>query len=78
MSFRLIWDPAARFYFYRLPIHSATLVARAVIRFAETGEGDLGWEAPYHVLRAGFHNALLTIDEKAEVISVLRIYRVRS
>ena len=47
-----------------LPVHTATLVARAVIRFAETGEGDLGWDPPYHVLRAGFHNVLLTIEPR--------------
>ncbi len=77
MSFRIAWDPAALFVFYDLPLHSATLVDRAVIRFAATGEGQIEWVAPYHRLRAGVHDAVLAIDLGANTVTVLRIHRRR-
>lgn len=77
MSFQIAWDPAALFVFYRLPLHSATLVDRAVIRLAQTGDGQLEWVAPYHRLRAGLYDAVLTIDLDARQITVLRIHHRR-
>lgn len=53
MKLAAVWDPAALYVFYRLPIHSATLADRAILRFASTGEGELDWEPPYYLLRAG-------------------------
>lgn len=58
-------------------MHSAAMVDRAIIRFAETGDGQLEWEPPYYRLRAGMHDALLTIDPEARTLKVLRIYRAR-
>ena len=75
MKFRYIWDPAALFVFYRLPRHSVTLVDRAVIHFAERGEGQLEWDPPYHRLRAGLHHVMIAIDREARTFTVLRIYR---
>lgn len=75
MTFAIIWDPAALFVFKRLPMHSATLLDRAVIRFAETGEGHIEWVPPYHRLRAGVHDVALTIDIDTRTLTVLRIYR---
>lgn len=77
MSFRVAWSAAALRVFYRLHIHSATLVDRTVIRFAETGEGELAWEPPYYHLRAGKFDVLMTIDGDAELVAVLHIYRTR-
>jgi hypothetical protein len=77
MKFRVLWDPAALFVFYRLPLHSAKLADRAVIRFVERGEGVLEWDPPYHLLRAGFHDVVLAIDTEARTLTVLRIYRAR-
>ncbi|WP_438021696.1 hypothetical protein [Sorangium sp. So ce233] len=77
MSFRVVWNFPALVTFYSLPMHSAFMIDRAVVRFAETGEGELAWEAPHHLLSAGFHDAVLAIDREARTITVLRIYRVR-
>jgi hypothetical protein len=73
----IVWGPAALFVFYSLPMHSATLVDRAVIRLAQTGEGHLEWDPPYHRLRAGVHDVVLAIDLDAKTVTVLRIYRAR-
>lgn len=78
MKLAILWDPAALFVFYRLPPHSATLADRTLIRFAETGEGELSWVAPYHRLKAGSFELALTIDRQAWAVTVLRIYRARS
>lgn len=77
MKFEVLWAPAALYRFYRLPIHSAALVDRAVIRFAERGEGQLDWDPPYHLLRAGFFDIVLAIDRADRTVTVLRIYRAR-
>ena len=39
MSFRVVWNFPALVTFYSLPMHSAFMIDRAVVRFAETGEG---------------------------------------
>ena len=49
---KTIWHPRALSVFYKLPVHSATLLDRAVVSFAETGRGELYWDPPEHVLRA--------------------------
>lgn len=58
-------------------MHSAFMIDRAVIRFAETGEGEVAREAPHYFLRAGFHDAMLALDRETRTITVLRIYRAR-
>jgi len=73
----ILWHPAARFVFYRLPIHTATLVDRAIIRFAERGEGELEWAPPYHRLRAGLHDMALAIDREKRTVTVVHIFRAR-
>ncbi len=78
MRFAISWGPAASFVFYELPRHSAALVDRAVIRLAETGEGDLEWSPPYHRLRVGKYDVALAIDFETRTIAVLRIYRARA
>jgi len=77
MSFRILWNYPALIRFYDLHPSEAAAVDRAVIRFAETGEGHLTWVAPYHRLRAGTHDAVLVIDGEARTVTVLRIYRSR-
>lgn len=77
MTYAVLWAPAARWTFYRLPIHSATVIDRAVIRFAESGEGHIEWVAPYHRLRAGVHDVALSVDRETHTIAVLFIYRAR-
>lgn len=75
MSYRIIWHFPALAVFYNLPIHSATVLDRAVIRFAERGEGELEWDPPHYRLRAGVHDAILAIDAQAGTVTVLRVYR---
>lgn len=77
MIFTTIWDAAALFVFYRLPRHVAERVDGAVIRFAETGAGELDWDAPYYLLHAGGHDVVLAIDLNARSLTVLHIYRAR-
>lgn len=73
--FRIRWDYPALATFYRLSPDQAYPIDRAVIRFAATGEGEVDWEPPYHLLHTGAHNAVLAIDVATESITVLRIYR---
>lgn len=77
MSFAIVWHRPALVTLNQLPMHSAMMVDRAVIRFAETGHGHLEWDPPYHRLRAGFHDLILSIDRAARTLTVLRIYRMR-
>jgi hypothetical protein len=75
VSLRILWNYPALVTFHSLRIHEATAIDRAVIRFSETGEGRLTWVAPYHRLRAGAFDAVLSIQREARVMTVLRIYR---
>jgi hypothetical protein len=58
-------------------MHSAMLVDRAVIQFAETGKGRLEWVAPYYRLHVGSHYLLMTIDIESRALTVLRIRRTQ-
>ena len=53
------------------------VIARAAVRFAERGEGQVEWAAPYHRLRAGFYDLALSVDTRSRVTTVIRIYRAR-
>jgi hypothetical protein len=75
LSYRIIWNYPALRVFYNLPRHSATLLDRTVIRFAERGEGEIEWDPPHYRLRAGIHDAMLAIDEAARIVYVVRVYR---
>jgi mRNA-degrading endonuclease RelE of RelBE toxin-antitoxin system len=77
MTYSIAWAPPALAVLYRLPMHSAMLVDRAVIRLAEAGEGDIAWEPPYHHLRAGKYDLLLAIERTERRLTVLHIYRAR-
>lgn len=76
-GFTVTWDWPALATFYRLPLHTATMVDRAVIRLAESGEGRLEWVAPHYRLRVGLCELALTIDHEEQTVTVLRIYRAR-
>ena len=73
----VIWNFPALARFYALGMETATVVDRAVVRFAATGEGRLEWAPPYHRLRAGSHEVALAIDLQARTVTVMRIYRAR-
>lgn len=77
MSLRIVWNYPALAVFYDLRVHEATAVDRAVIRFAETGEGQLYRVGRHFRLRAGAFDAVLRIDTRERILHVLRIYRVR-
>jgi hypothetical protein len=77
MSLEIIWNFPAERTLYELPRHAAETVDRAVLAFAEKGEGHLEWVAPYHRLRAGSYDMALVIDLHARTVTVLRIYRAR-
>ena len=72
------WHPAALSVFYRLPMHSATRMDRAVILFAETGQGQIEWVAPYYRLRAGGFDVAVAIDRGKRTLTVLRVHRGRT
>jgi len=63
-SFTLVWDWPALATFYKLPLHTATMIDHAVIRLAESGEGQIEWVAPHHQLRIGFYEVALAIDSE--------------
>lgn len=77
MIYEVLWNFPALAIFYKLPMHSAFMIDHAVIRFATTGQGQIERVAPYYRLRAGFHDALLTVDGETRTLTVLRIYRGR-
>jgi hypothetical protein len=58
-------------------MHAATTVDRAVIQFAETGQGHVEWVAPYDRLHAGSFHVLIVVDAESLTLSVLNIYRIR-
>lgn len=53
------------------------MVDRAVIHFAERGEGHLDWDPPHYLLVAGFYDVVLNIDPEQRTMIVLQIYRAR-
>ncbi len=71
MTYGVVWSPAALRKFYELPLHTAMIVDRAVIRLAERGEGELRWVAPYHRLLAGLHEVALRPDAEERTLHVL-------
>lgn len=75
--FEILWDWPALHAFYQLPPHTAYLVDRAVIRFAERGEGQVERVAPYARLRAGHYDVSLVIDEAESTITVIHFHRAR-
>jgi hypothetical protein len=75
--FVVTWDWRALTTFYKLPLHTATMVDHAVIRFAEHGEGQVDWDPPYYLLVAGFYDVVINVDREQRTMAVLRIYRAR-
>ena len=73
----LTWDFPALATWKQLDLEDAYIVARAAVRFAETGEGDLRWAPPYYRLRAGRHDLILAIDHGGGSTCVLHVYRAR-
>ena len=73
MTFRILWNWPALVSFYNLHPHTAMIVDRAVIRFAEHGEGHLRWVAPYHRLRAGLYDAVLALDIEARTVTLYQM-----
>lgn len=74
-SLTIGWAARALWVFYRLPIHTATAIDRAVIHFANTSEGTVEWTPPYHALRVGAYRVPFVIDFDARTLTVIRIYR---
>jgi hypothetical protein len=78
VSPRIVWTYPALAVFYDLRVHQATAVDRAVIRFAESGEGRVYEAARGRLrLRAGDFDVVLRFDADEGVLRVLHIYRVR-
>lgn len=75
MSFRIAWHRPALITFYKLPMHTAMIVDRAVLGFAQRGEGHVERDPPYFRLRAGFYDAVFTVDREQRLLTVLRLYR---
>ena len=73
MTYAIVWSHAALRTFFSLAPHTAMIVDRAVLRFAQAGEGDLRHEAPYHHLRAGKYDLLLAVVPAERRLTVLPI-----
>jgi hypothetical protein len=76
MTLRIAWDYPALARFYALRPNEAMAVDRAVIRFAETGRGDVAREGPYYRLRAGGFRVRFAVDRERRTMCVLYLYRV--
>ena len=76
MRLRIAWNYPALIALYELRMHSAMLVDRAVIRFAETGEGDVRKIPPYYQLRVGAFRVFFAVDREARTMNVLFLHRV--
>jgi len=70
------WGAAALWAFYRLPMHTAMIIDRATIRFANTGKGTVERVDPYNCLRVGSYYVPFVIDREARTLVVMRIYRI--
>jgi hypothetical protein len=77
MKLEIIWNFPALAALYRIPWRTAETVDRAVIRFAERGEGRIEWIAPHYRLRAAAYEMAIVIDRQARTLTVLRLYRAR-
>lgn len=77
MKLRIAWNYPALFIFNDLPMHTAMLVDRAVIRFAETGEGEIERIPPHYRLRIGAYRVRFAVDHDTGTMNVLYLYRVR-
>ena len=75
MRLRIAWNYPALIALHDLPMHSAMLVDRAVILFAETGEGHVERIPPHYRLRAGAYRVRFTVDREASTMNVLFLYR---
>ncbi len=76
-GYDILWDYPALYAFYRLSMHSATIVDRAVTRFVEHGEGQIEDVPPYFRLRAGLYDVVLIVTPSDRMVTVLRLYRAR-
>lgn len=76
MKLRIAWSYPALIALYDLHLHAAMLVDRAVIRFAETGEGEVDRIPPYYRLRIGMYRVRFAVDPEARSMNVLYLYRV--
>jgi mRNA-degrading endonuclease RelE of RelBE toxin-antitoxin system len=77
MKFEPSWHPAAEHQLMELGWHPSESVDAAVIRFAETGQGDVERVPPYYRLRVGVYRVRFTIDREVRTMNVLYVYRVR-
>jgi hypothetical protein len=75
MRLRIAWNYPALVTLYNLHMHSAMLVDRAVIRFADTGEGDIDRIPPYYSLRVGVYRVRFAVDRETGTMNVLFLYR---
>jgi hypothetical protein len=76
MRLRIAWDYPALVAFHTLHPHHAMLVDRAIIRFAETGQGQVEWLPPYYRLHVGAFRVRFGVDRESRTMNVLYLYRV--
>jgi mRNA-degrading endonuclease RelE of RelBE toxin-antitoxin system len=69
------WGFPALHVFYELDPNEAMRVDRAVIRFSETGQGEVARVPPYWRLHVGPFRVLFTVE--GETMNVLYLYRAR-
>lgn len=77
MSLRIDWHPAALKALYDLRWTEGAKVDGAIIRYAETGRGDVARLSSAYLLRAGSYSVIFSLDRDAESMCVLWIYLAR-
>lgn len=77
MSLRIDWSYPALAALMNLHPYEAMAVDRAVIRYAETREGDVKRVAPHFSLRIGAFRVRFGVDCDTDTMNVLYLYRVR-
>ncbi len=77
MRLTVAWHPAALHALYTLHWQTAAAIDAVVIRFAETGEGELERIPPRYRLRAGRYDVICNIDSAAREMTVFWLYKAR-
>jgi hypothetical protein len=77
MKLAIVGNYPALARFYDLGVAEATAVDRAVIRFAETGRGNIARDGPYGILLVGAFRVRFTVIRESRTLNVLYIYYAR-
>jgi mRNA-degrading endonuclease RelE of RelBE toxin-antitoxin system len=77
MRLEVHWHPAALAALYRVHWRTGAAIDAQVIRFAETGQGEVERIPPRYRLRAGAYDVIFVVDRGARALTVLWFHRAR-